>query len=455
MHDWINQHPLLIVTAIALVGFAESFALIGVVVPGVVLLFSLAAVASNTGIHLAWVLGAAGLGACTGDISSFFIGRWLQHRIDRLAWFRRHRDWIEHGEWFFRRWGWLSVVIGRFVGPIRPVVPLVAGTLNMPSRLFVGLDLMSVLVWAPVYILPGYMAGEIAFLLEGRSVAERMLAYTTIIAGSVLLVVLTVHHHLHPEHPRIARWLPFVKRMPVTLPFPSLVTVLACGTALVGLILTRPLPWDPLLTAQVPAWRTTAADAFLLGFTLLGDPFILMTTGAMIALWLSLKGYTVLTLHILVVIPLAYWGAFELKDLFNVARPDWVAEKPAGASFPSGHAMGFALYLGLLSTLASEALPVMRRWQLYLPVGVSMMLMAFSRVWLGVHWLSDVLAGLLIGLLVTALIRISYVAASGKPVTLRGSAPLWLLVALTFASYWLLAWPGAQIDYQLQVPPTR
>ena len=49
---------------------------------------------------------------------------------------------------------------GRFIGPIRPLMPLVAGAMNMPAGLFVPVNLASALLWAPVYILPGYMAGR-------------------------------------------------------------------------------------------------------------------------------------------------------------------------------------------------------------------------------------------------------------------------------------------------------
>ncbi|MCW8886748.1 MAG: hypothetical protein OQK12_16095, partial [Motiliproteus sp.] len=55
-----------------------------------------------------------------------------------------------------------SVVIGRFVGPVRPVVPFVAGMLSMKPALFVSINLISALAWAPVYILPGYLLGETA-----------------------------------------------------------------------------------------------------------------------------------------------------------------------------------------------------------------------------------------------------------------------------------------------------
>ncbi len=451
MPPWLESHPLATLAAISLVAFIESFALIGIVVPGVVLLFSLAALASQLSIGLPWVLTAAALGACAGDLTSFFIGRWLQHRVDHLPWFRYHQRWLEQGEWFFRRWGWLSVIIGRFVGPIRPVVPLVAGTLNMPRKLFIGLNLVSVTAWAPAYMLPGYFTGEMAHLMEAQPQAERLLLVAAVTASCLLLVVLTINHHIHPEHPRTARWLPFLAQIPPRFPFSALTLALVCGACLVWLTMARPLAWDVLLSDQVPAWRATLADDFFIGFTMLGDPTILTLTGLMITLWFCLKGYYWLTLHLLGTIALALWGLFELKALFGVVRPDWVTTQPLGDAFPSGHAAGFALFVGLLAAFINESRPALVRWQVYLPAGVLMVLMAFSRVWLGVHWLSDVTAGVLLALLFSALARLSYTSLTAKRFNPRHSLAFWVLVSLVFAAYIRVNWEHAHLAYTLKM----
>lgn len=446
---WLESHPLITLTAVALVAFIESFALVGVLVPGVVLLFSLAALTSQLDLYLPWVLIAAALGACIGDLSSFFIGRWLQHRLDHIRWFRYHQRWLEQGEWFFRRWGWLSVLIGRFVGPIRPVVPLVAGALNMPKRLFIGLNLMSVLVWAPIYILPGYFTGEMADLMETRPLSERTLIITAVTTGCILLAVLTINHHLHPEHPKTARWLPIMTRIPPRFPFSALILALVSAISLIWLTLARPLAWDQLLSQQVPAWRASGADDFFVGFTLLGDPAILVLTSAMVTVWLFLRGHAWLALHVLATLTIASWGLHEMKAWFDIDRPDWVTTLPSGAAFPSGHSAGFALFIGILAAMINESRAAVVRWQLYLPAGALMILMAFSRVWLGVHWLSDVAAGLLLALLFAALTRISYITLTHERFNPGGSVAFWLLLGLTFLAYMGIAWDGAQLDYRL------
>ena len=446
---WLHASPWLLLGAIAVTAFIESFALIGILVPGVVLLFSLAALAQSSDIGLWWVLAAAAVGASLGDLSSFVIGYRLQHRFEHLGWLQRHRSWLREGEWFFRRWGWLSVLVGRFVGPLRPVVPLVAGAFNMPPRLFVVLSLGSVLAWAPAYILPGFLTGEVVELVRHRSLAERSLIITVLLATAALLAFLALYHHLHPQRQRTLRYWPWLGRLSPRLPFSSLVLALTSGSALLWLILARPLVWDSLLNAQVPIWRDSLADIFFVGFTLLGDPTVLALTGLLFSLWFFLQGFYWLPAQLLITIALAQWGIFQLKAFFDVPRPTWVATLPPGDAFPSGHASGFALYIGLMAAIANESRPVEKRWQFYLPAGGLMLMMAFSRVWLGVHWLSDVLAGLALALFCASLGRLAYAQLSTRRFRLAGTAAFWWLILLTFAAYLVLALPQARLDYAL------
>lgn len=449
MAVWLQASPWLILAAITIAAFIESFALIGIVVPGVVLLFSLAALAQSNNISLWLVLIAAALGASAGDLSSFLLGYRLQHRLDQLRWVQRHREWLREGEWFFRRWGWLSVLIGRFVGPLRPVVPMIAGALNMSPRLFVLLSLGSVLAWAPAYMLPGFITGEVVELVQHRSLAERSLIVIVLLATAALVAFMVLYHHFHPQHPKaLQRW-PWLRHLSPRLPFPAVMLAVTSGSALLWLILARPLVWDGLLNPQVPVWRSGIADTFFIGFTLLGDPQILALTGLMFALWFLLQGFYWLPAQLVLTITLAQWGIFQLKSFFEVPRPTWVAILPPGDSFPSGHASGFALYVALMSAIANESRPMEQRWQFYLPAGVVMLIMAFSRVWLGVHWLSDVLAGLALALFCAAAGRLAYAQVSTKRFHLPGTAAFWWLIGLTFVAYLILVFPGARQNYAL------
>jgi hypothetical protein len=52
-----------------------------------------------------------------------------------------------------------TILIGRFVGPTRPLVPMVAGMLDLPVAKFIPPNIIGCLLWPPLYFLPGILAG--------------------------------------------------------------------------------------------------------------------------------------------------------------------------------------------------------------------------------------------------------------------------------------------------------
>ena len=157
--DWLNAHPDWVAWAIILIAFLESLALAGVIVPGVVMLFGVAAIAGSGVLGLWPALACAFIGAILGDGISFLLGKHFKDSIKTKWPFRDHPYWVQDGELFFAKHGGKSIVIGRFVGPIRPVMPLVAGMMDMPSARFFTINVISALAWAPVYMLPGFAFG--------------------------------------------------------------------------------------------------------------------------------------------------------------------------------------------------------------------------------------------------------------------------------------------------------
>lgn len=158
--SWLSQHPGWLGAALALAAFAESFFVVGVVLPGAVLLFGLAALAGGLDLPVLPLLLCTAAGASAGDISSFFIGRELEHLFhDRSTGRRWHRH-LDRTHEFLEKWGVLAVIVGRFAGPVRPFLPAVAGAAGMRRRVFILSDLASSLAWAPFYFLPGYFSAN-------------------------------------------------------------------------------------------------------------------------------------------------------------------------------------------------------------------------------------------------------------------------------------------------------
>ncbi|MBU2712751.1 DedA family protein [Zooshikella harenae] len=157
--NWLNEHPQWIGISILLVAFIESLAIVGIIVPGVVLLFGIAVLAGTGVLSLTETFIWAGAGAILGDGISYYLGRHYHQTIKRIWPFSKYPAWFENGERFFKQHGGKSIAIGRFVGPIRPVIPMVAGMLDMPASRFFAINCCSAIAWAPVYTLPGYLVG--------------------------------------------------------------------------------------------------------------------------------------------------------------------------------------------------------------------------------------------------------------------------------------------------------
>lgn len=160
--DWIGTNPEHAGWVVFAVALAESLAIVGVLVPGVVILFA-AGTLIGAGVLDFWTLCLyAVAGAIVGDGLSYWLGHKLERYPERLRWFRLHPEQLQKGIDFFARYGDISVALGRFFGPIRAIIPLVAGLMRMPPRRFYIANVLSALVWAPAYLLPGALVGRVA-----------------------------------------------------------------------------------------------------------------------------------------------------------------------------------------------------------------------------------------------------------------------------------------------------
>jgi len=157
---WLENNPEWIIGGIFFAAFLESFAVIGLLIPGVALLALISAMAGTLNLPLPFVLLFAYLGACMADIFSFLIGRYFQNKLDNKWPFVKRPHWLLEGRVFIKSYGVIGIFLGRFIGPVRALLPLVAGSLGMELRKFILIDLFSGIFWASIYMLPGYFAGK-------------------------------------------------------------------------------------------------------------------------------------------------------------------------------------------------------------------------------------------------------------------------------------------------------
>lgn len=165
--DFVAAHHNWTLAIMFLMAFGESLAFISLLVPGTALLIAAGTLLSTGTLPYAPVLVGAIFGAVLGDAVSYSIGRRFGANIGRVWPFSRNPDLLPSGVRFFRRHGGKSVFIGRFFGPMRAVIPLAAGVLQMERGWFWFANVASALVWAPMLLFFGDVIGEASEWLIG------------------------------------------------------------------------------------------------------------------------------------------------------------------------------------------------------------------------------------------------------------------------------------------------
>lgn len=146
---------------------------------------------------------AAVTGAIAGDGISYWLGHHYRDRLHSVWPFRSHARWLSRGENFFYCHGAKSVLFGRFVGPARPIIPVVAGMLGMRPALFYAVNVLSALAWAPAYRLPGMAFG--ASLALAGAVAARLALLLVLLVASAWLLLGLVRWDFRVLSPRAGR----------------------------------------------------------------------------------------------------------------------------------------------------------------------------------------------------------------------------------------------------------
>lgn len=142
--------------------FCESLAFLSLLAPATVMLVAIGALIGGTELAFWPIWLGAVVGAILGDWVSYEVGRYFEKRVHRMWPLNRHPDMVRKAEEFTRRYGVWAIFLGRFFGPARAFVPLVAGIFEMPRVLFQAANIASAMVWGFVLLAPG--AGLMEFL---------------------------------------------------------------------------------------------------------------------------------------------------------------------------------------------------------------------------------------------------------------------------------------------------
>jgi len=153
--DFVRTNQAWAVPVVFALAFGESLAFISLLIPAWGALVAIGALIGSSGIKFWPIWVSASLGAAFGDWLSYWIGLKLEHTVAHVWPLSRHPDLIPRGEAFMKKWGMPGIFIGRFFGPLRASVPLIAGIFEMPFWRFQLANFTSAFVWAAVLLTIG------------------------------------------------------------------------------------------------------------------------------------------------------------------------------------------------------------------------------------------------------------------------------------------------------------
>lgn len=421
---------------VLLLSLLESLAFVGVVVPGAVVVVFAGSLAARGFFDLGDLVWFASAGAILGDSISFRMGKGKHIR------FREENrifkpGLLEKGKLFFARHGGKSIFLGRFVGLIRAVIPFVAGLSGMEAKRFYLWNITSAIIWAATHLLAGYFLGQAWRIVEVWSTrfgivvaalllltlgafwlkrfAERRGRELIEFIGSLLASIgeaIAANPHVRKLVVKHPAFFAFVgKRLDRTefsgLPLTLFGAAFLYILLLLGGVVEDVLSMDPIVALDTRienllyAFRDPLLVKVFLWITLLGKAKIVLCVALSLIVIFFLWNKQEFVIPLIVTVTGS--GMFNLlgKVAFHRQRPTSVGVyTETSFSFPSGHAaIAAALYGFAVYFLWRRAATWGRRLNILFAGIFLVAAIGFSRLYLGVHFLSDVLGGYLLGLL--------------------------------------------------------
>jgi undecaprenyl-diphosphatase len=369
----MSAHPEWSLGVVLLASFLESLAFVGTFVPGSTAMFVAGALVGAGALNLGWVMVCAILGAIAGDAVSFWFGARYADTLAQMWPFRRHPGALAAGKRYFEAHGAKSVVLARFVGPMRAVVPVVAGISGMPPARFFVVNVVSALIWAPLHVLPGVVFG--ASIELAGAVSVRLVVILVIVTAAAWLVFnlarVVVSHARGwtvASRERLLTWSQRKRGLAAQLvsraldpgnPASGLIAVISvlllASAVLFFYVLTNVTRGSSLVQIDasiyrlLQSFRSTWADTILDAAAALGSMPTLLALAAMVIVWMVLERRWRTVAYWLVAV--VFSQALVAVIRFTTHQPLPMSFAPAGRTFPSSHLAATVVIYGFLAFL--------------------------------------------------------------------------------------------------------
>lgn len=479
MH-FLHHHPHWGSVITFIVAFAESLAVIGTIIPGSVTMTGIGVLVGTTTLPLLNTLFWATIGALCGDYIGYWFGKNYSTEIRNSKWLQGRKHWLEKGEAFFHKHGGKSVIIGRFFGPVRSLIPMIAGLLKMPTLRFTLAVIPAAFLWAVFYLGPGIFLGAISMELP-KAIATKFLAYGLIAILATWLITRIVKLFFD----QIAFWFDQImvhlwRKMKSSPKIQWLTRILADPSdpdlhhqlslfilAIISGLMFCLIFWhvahhgfltdlnQPILNL-LQSIRTKTLDVIMLAITLIGERYVIAAFAcSILAYFIWEKDYRA-AIHWAVLMVVGVGITYGIKLSFYNARPNANLKDVVTSSFPSGHTTLSTIFYGFMAVLISHDLPERLKRLPYRAVMITVSMIILSRMYLAAHWLTDTLASVLLGFFIMLIATISYRRHIKKHLCAKKLTAISLLLILLFTTgLGILKFRTYLVDYKPVYPATE
>jgi undecaprenyl-diphosphatase len=426
----------------ALVGFmafAETGAFIGLIAPGEFTVLLGGVIAGQGTINIYVLIGIVWACTLTGDSLSFLLGRRLGRRflVAHGPKFRITPERLEQVDEHFRRRGGATVLVGRFIGFVRPIAPFIAGASGMRYRRFIPYSIVGTGIWGPGLCVIGYVSYR-SFSKVSKVVGQATLVFGVVVALAVGIWYAQKRLRDPEERARLAAWLERQGEKPALRPLAAVLRPLWRRVLRPVWRVTLPqlrFIWNRLTPGSLGIEFTTAlsvvgvgwyafiayaatlssdsgptaadnslmdlADDTRMGwvvdvvkvFTDLGSLAVVGPLVAVSCVMLAMRRKPAELFCLLVGLILVVIAVHVTKAAIDRPRPPGALIDTSGSSFPSAHAAYSTAYVAM-AVIASRVLPGLgSRAILVTGAVIVSAAIGMSRIYLGAHYWSDVVGG--------------------------------------------------------------
>lgn len=365
----------------------------GVPSPGHTVMLAGGALAQQGHLSLLLVIGTGAVAAIIGDNIGYVIGyrggRAFLMKHGHRFFFTPER--LQKADRFFEVHGPKAVFLARFVTGLQTVGAVLAGASRMRWRTFFLWNLLGGVAWATIYGALGYLFGASWSLLE-RWVGHTGLFLLAILGLGTAALAIRNRDRLERE---LENCLP-----PGLNKLQALLSLIALGAAALfakiseDVVQHESTQFDRVVSVTVHGFDTPLLDLVMRAFSFVGSFPVVAVIVLSVCAWCWRRGDKDALRALVAVLAANEALNFALKHAFKRLRPDLFEEIATlhSYSFPSGHAMAAASIYGMVAIVAVRLAPRLR-------IGIAagavalVLLIGLSRIYLGVHWVTDVLAG--------------------------------------------------------------